>query len=261
MLRKALLVVVPVALVALAANHLTGGECPIACTLNGVAGLFGGDGAREESICGARIEEAASGAPRGRYVEARTAAVFAGACHFGGQKTTQGREAVCAWSFEGGTADGTANGTALAGIDVVVALAADENLDDGGPRRAVAYVAEDQPAAGREAALALVRERCGAGLGELEVVLVPTIRRVVEGDEHALEVPGVLALEGGLLPDRSCCAMPFDVWYRPLFEVEDAVVATHATFRLDDARLGRAFERVNENNGWCGRFAFALDPS
>ena len=94
-----------------------------------------------------------------------------------------------------------------------------------------------------------------------EVVLVPTIRRVCEGDEHALEVPGVLALAGGLLPDRSCCAMPFDVWYRPLFEAEDAVVSKHAIFRLDDARLGRAFERVDENNGWCGRFAFAPDPS
>jgi hypothetical protein len=260
-MRKALLVLVPVSLVALAAHRLTGGECPIACSLGAVASLFDGDGACGESICAAPIEDVAAGAPRGRYVEARTAAVFAGACHFGGQKTTQGREAVCAWSFEGGTSDGTVDGTPLAGIDVVVALAADENLDDGGPRRAVAYVAEDQPAAGREAALALVRERCGAGLGELEVVLVPTIRRSYEGDEHALEVPGVLALEGGLLPDRSCCAMPFDVWYRPLFETEDAVVSTHATFRFDDARLGRTFERVNENNGWCGRFAFALDPS
>ena len=256
-MRRALFILVPVSLLAVVAPRLTGGECPIACSLGAVAGLLGGD---ETCAAPAEIAQDAGrddGAPRGRYLEARTAAVFAGACHFGGQKTTQGREAVCAWSFEGGTCDGTA----LAGVDVVVALAADENLDDGGPRRAVAYVAEDQPAAAREAALALVRERCGTGLGELEVVLVPTIRRVVEGDEHTLEVPGVLALEGGLVPDRSCCAMPFDVWYRPLFEAEDAVVSTHATFRFDDARLGRAFERVDENNGWCGRFAFALDPS
>jgi hypothetical protein len=252
-MRRALFVLVPVSLLALAGYRLTGGECPIACTLGGLTKVLCGAGACET----APDADADAGLPRGRYVEARTAAVFAGACHFGGQRTTQGREAVCAWSFDGGSW----RGVPLAGVDVVVALAAEENLDEPGARRSVAYVAADQPQAAREAALALVRARYGERLGELEVALVPTIARAFDGEGHRIDVPGVLALEGGLLPDRGCCAMPFDVWYEPLFDAQEALVVNHATFRYDDARLGRAFERTGENNGFSGRFAFAREPS
>ncbi len=34
----------------------------------------------------------------GDYVEARTASVFAGACHFNGEVVTTGRDAVMAWN-------------------------------------------------------------------------------------------------------------------------------------------------------------------
>ena len=43
---------------------------------------------------------------RGDYVEARTASVFAGACHYNGELTTTGRDALMAWNITAGSWDG-----------------------------------------------------------------------------------------------------------------------------------------------------------
>src|SRR5687768_13059871 len=72
----------------------------------------------------------------GRYVEARTASVFAGPCHFNGEYTTQGREAVLALAFDAGTL----NGVSLDGLTVVAAVSADANLAERGRRSSVVYV-------------------------------------------------------------------------------------------------------------------------
>src|SRR5438105_1431008 len=62
----------------------------------------------------------------GDYVEARTAAVFAGACHYNGELVTTGRDALIAWSFTAGTQDGVS----LAGVRVMAAITSQENLSD-----------------------------------------------------------------------------------------------------------------------------------
>ncbi|MCA1632087.1 MAG: hypothetical protein LC774_17540, partial [Acidobacteria bacterium] len=64
--------------------------------------------------CGAALEgsRAAADGVRGVYVEARTASVFAGACHYNGELTTAGREAVLAWSVK----EGSWGGVNLAGV-------------------------------------------------------------------------------------------------------------------------------------------------
>jgi hypothetical protein len=36
----------------------------------------------------------------GDYIEARTAAVFAGACHYNGELVTTGHDAIMAWNFQ-----------------------------------------------------------------------------------------------------------------------------------------------------------------
>jgi len=36
------------------------------------------------------------------YVEVRTASVFAGACHYNGEVTTTGRDALMAWNVKSG---------------------------------------------------------------------------------------------------------------------------------------------------------------
>ena len=49
---------------------------------------------------------------RGEYVEVRTASVFAGACHYNGELTTAGRDALMAWNVK----SGAWRGVDLAGV-------------------------------------------------------------------------------------------------------------------------------------------------
>src|ERR671928_228601 len=67
--------------------------------------------------CGAALvsSRAEGDGVRGVYVEARTASVFAGACHYNGELTTAGREAVLAWNVKGGSW----GGVDLAGVRAV----------------------------------------------------------------------------------------------------------------------------------------------
>src|SRR5438309_8146358 len=71
----------------------------------------------------------AAGAPKaanvtGDYVEARTASVFAGACHYNGELVTTGRDAIMAWSFT----SGSFHGTDLSGVRAMASVTADDNL-------------------------------------------------------------------------------------------------------------------------------------
>src|SRR5678809_291354 len=61
---------------------------------------------------------------RGDYVEVRTASVFAGACHYNGEVTTTGRDAMMAWSVS----SGKWQGVDLAGVRAVAIVSSDANL-------------------------------------------------------------------------------------------------------------------------------------
>src|SRR5882724_13212725 len=63
---------------------------------------------------------------RGDYVEVRTASVFAGACHFNGEVTTTGRDAMMAWNVT----SGKWQGVDLAGVRVMAIVSAGANLSD-----------------------------------------------------------------------------------------------------------------------------------
>src|SRR5881227_2800165 len=63
---------------------------------------------------------------RGDYVEVRTASVFAGACHYNGEVTTTGRDAMMAWNVT----SGKWQGVDLTGVKVVAIVSSEENLGD-----------------------------------------------------------------------------------------------------------------------------------
>src|SRR5580765_6741209 len=63
---------------------------------------------------------------RGDYVEVRTASVFAGACHYNGEVTTAGREAMMAWNVT----SGKWQGVDLTGVKVMAIVSAGANLSD-----------------------------------------------------------------------------------------------------------------------------------
>src|SRR5216683_7582527 len=64
---------------------------------------------------------------RGDYVEVRTASVFAGACHYNGEVTTTGRDAMMAWSVT----SGKWNGVDLTGMRTIAVVSAADNLENG----------------------------------------------------------------------------------------------------------------------------------
>src|SRR2546421_10414953 len=88
-------------------------------------------------LCGAALSSSRAEANnlRGDYVEARTASVFAGACHYNGELTTTGRDALMAWNVKAGSWDGVG----LAGVRALAVVGADANLSDphAAPRPAV----------------------------------------------------------------------------------------------------------------------------
>lgn len=191
--------------------------------------------------------------PRGHYVEARTASVFAGACHFGGEATTAGREALLAWQFEGGEHAGVA----LAGVDAALVIAGDANLaEPGAARRSVLYVSERASAAQREAVRALLAGAFATQLGALVDTLSVPLDIAFDAETYRVASQGHFALRGALLPDRACCRMPFQVWYTPFAPVASAVVGANTEFRCTDARLDRTWSRPDENASFAGAFRY-----
>ncbi|MCH2102829.1 MAG: hypothetical protein MK297_02325 [Planctomycetes bacterium] len=180
--------------------------------------------------------------PSGAFVEARTASVFAGACHYGAEYTTAGREAVMAWRFEEGPS---------AGALVVAVVTSEANLAEGAPRRSVVYTGGDIEAcasamlelSSRDILGEIVHERRGASLA-------------LVNDHYELRGGSGVALSGALLPDRACCSMPAHVWYEPLAANSDAIVGHSLEFRCDIPALDARFESSGENDAFVGRFAW-----
>src|SRR6266851_8826683 len=79
----------------------------------------------------ALTSQAESTSVKGDYVEVRTASVFAGACHFNGEVTTTGREALMAWSIT----SGKWKGVDLTGLRAIASVSADDNLSNSQARR------------------------------------------------------------------------------------------------------------------------------
>jgi hypothetical protein len=174
----------------------------------------------------------------GHYLEARTAAIFAGACHANGERTLEGREALCAWIFD-------------SGARVVLLLAAEENLSEPGVRwNARLFV--DGPDSAR--ALTFLRAREPRLLPpELEALPLEITARV-DGDAYELAGADIFGLAGRALENRECCKMPLSVWYEPLARVEGRVVGDNTRFWVHDAALQRRFSRPGDNAAFVARF-------
>jgi hypothetical protein len=189
--------------------------------------------------------------PSGRYVEARTASVYAGACHYGSEYTTSGRQALLVWHFE----SGTWHGIDLAGADVALAVASEENLDAGtGARRSIVYADARCPEERREAAVDLVLTRCKALAGTVRGVELTELSVSFDAESYAAMAPGAFELRGSKLANRECCKMPYNVWYSPFAPVIDPIVGCDSVFRFEDRVLGPVWNRARQNESFVGRF-------
>lgn len=191
--------------------------------------------------------------PVGLYVEARTASVYAGACHYNSELVTAGAEALLAWSFEGGALQGVE----LSGTRVAALVVADRNLSLAGARAtSVLFVDGPDPVA-RAAAVAEVRRRHGHVLGHVRALELADLRVEAGGEDYAVAIGGRARLEGSLLPDRACCTMPLDRWYAPFSALEASVVGRSSRFEHAGGRwIERRWSHTGQNDAQVGRFAW-----
>jgi hypothetical protein len=197
----------------------------------------------------ATTRTADSDALRIRCVEGRTASVFAGACHYGAERTTAGREALIAWHVE----SGSHAGVDLAGVDLAIVILGEDNLaEPRAARRSILYVSDRATPEQRGAAEALVHVRLGSAPGRwMEVATVPLVA-AFDGDRDRVDAGSLFELRGELLADRACCKMSQAVWYQPLAPIERPIVGRNEVFRYADERLGVVWERHDENTAFAG---------
>lgn len=195
---------------------------------------------------------AASAAPAGDYVEARTASVFAGACHYGGEYESGGREAIMAWHF----ARGSWRGVSLAGLSAIAVVRADENLaETSGHHHTCLYIDSRASAAQRNALTAALEARYRAVLGtvtEARPAAISFIRTA--SDSFHVVAPEVATLSIGALPNRECCKMPNLVWYKPLAAISNRRVGFTKAASCTEATGGDAWSYGNENSAFYGTF-------
>lgn len=189
---------------------------------------------------------------RGDYVEARTANVFIGACHYGGEATTAGREAELVWNVR----EGSWNGVDLRGVKAMAAVTADRNLSEPAcARRTVLYIDTKASAHQADALVCALNTRCRLPLGTvLEVKRTPiSFERNASG--YRVEVGNVSRLTVEPMPNRECCKQPHLIWYEPFVPLTGRRVGFTRLSGVKERALGSAWSFTGQNSAFYGQFS------
>jgi hypothetical protein len=199
----------------------------------------------------APLKAAASTPVTGEYVEARTASVFAGACHYNGELDTTGRDAVMAWSIT----SGSFNGVDLSGVRAVAAVTASENLSyEKVPHRTDLTI--DAPSDQQAAALAdLLRSRCGNELGTIAAIHRAPVAFSHGADGYTVESKGFATLQVEYRADNSCCIQPNLVWYAPMTPLQQRKVG-YTDLASYSGSVADHWQRRGEDSAFYGSFTF-----
>ncbi|MGH7138044.1 MAG: DUF1326 domain-containing protein, partial [Pirellulales bacterium] len=192
---------------------------------------------------------------KGNYLESRTCDVYTGPCFANSQVGLGGHEALLAWNVESGTFDGVD----LAGLNVLMAVRANDTLGfDGGldvspdEIKSVILVDERANAAQREALIGLAKKRARRVLGDVVRVAAAPIKIDVDSAE------GVAHLDAGKearLTTRKimkcdCVCTNESVFYPPLAQVERSSPA----YTVDGGFGGRGLKEHWSNPGTRSAF-------
>jgi len=188
---------------------------------------------------------------RGDYVEVRTASVFAGACHFNGEVTTTGRDAMMAWNVT----NGSWQGVSLAGVRAMAIVNAVDSLGNASAARESKILIDS--GATRAQSLAMfnaLKEKYASSLGKIVSVKNVPITFVRTGNTFAVATDKA-AIDVEAMPNDLCCRMPNLVWYTPLVGLENRKVGytTNATYSGND--ISEPWTRSGENSAFYGNFA------
>ena len=188
---------------------------------------------------------------RGDYVEVRTASVFAGACHYNGEVTTTGRDAMMAWNVT----SGTWQGTDLTGVKAVAIISSDSNLSDvNGARRSEIVV---DVKSSRSQSLAMVnalKDKYAAALGQIVEVRSAPIKFERESGRFAVAADDA-TVNVQAMPNDLCCKMPNLVWYTPLVGLENRKVGYTTNASYTGSKVAEPWSRSGENSAFYGSFA------
>ncbi|MDX6576130.1 MAG: hypothetical protein QOE96_2083 [Blastocatellia bacterium] len=189
---------------------------------------------------------------KGDYVEVRTASVFAGACHFNGEVTTTGRDALMAWKVT----SGTWKGVDLTGVRAIASVSSDENLSNTqAGRRAELIIDKSASHDQAVAILEAIKSRYAEALGE--IVSVRTAPISFKHEAHTYDVSSAEAsIDVEAMPNDLCCRMPNLVWYSPLVPLGQRKVGYTVKALYAGHTIADNWERAGENSAFYGTFAF-----
>jgi len=190
---------------------------------------------------------------RGDYVEARSASVYAGPCHYSNEFVTEGRNATMAWRF----ASGAWNNVDLSGLSAVAVVTAEDNLSqDEKSRRSVLYLDvranEKQTAALRN----LFATKFAATLGKVTATRAVATQVSNDGLNFSVRAGQAVSLDVNRYPCTHC-TQDAQIWYQPLAAAENVIVGKTVKTMFRDAALDRSWNDAQEaNSAFVGTFAF-----
>ena len=188
---------------------------------------------------------------RGDYVEVRTASVFAGACHYNGEVTTTGRDAMMAWSVS----SGKWQGVDLAGVRAVAIVSSDANLAENDAAKQSEILIDSNVS--RTQALAFLHaleEKYAATLGKVVAVRYTPVS-FDHKDKSFNVVTGEATINVQAMPNDLCCKMPNMVWYKPLVGLENRKVGYTLNATYSGKSVGEPWGRSGENSAFYGTFS------
>jgi hypothetical protein len=190
----------------------------------------------------------------GDYVEARTASVFAGACHYNGELVTEGRNAILAWNIS----RGSWNGVDLTGVRAMAALSSDQNLGDDRAVRKCELVVDSSVSDAQASAVAdWLRSFDSAQLG----TILPARRTAIsfhhDDGLYTVHASGYADMAVQPMPNNECCTQPHLVWYNPLMPLEHRKVGYTQSASYIAGTAGDPWDRWDENSAFYGRFSTA----
>lgn len=189
---------------------------------------------------------------QGEYIEARSASVYTGACHFGAEFVDGGKEATLVWNIH----SGTWNDVSLDGLTVIAIVTAKKNLAiDTETRKSVLYVDTETTAAQRAALRDMLETKQNEVLGDIVAMQAAELSFAKEGTRFDVTVGEVLALSANRYP-CAACTQPHQIWYEPLAPVQNAIVGKSEVYRYRDTQLPVTWHQGGTvNNVFVGDFS------
>lgn len=189
---------------------------------------------------------------QGEYIEARSASVYVGACHFGAEYVEGGKEATMVWNIH----QGNWNGVSLDGLTVVAVVSAKENLAvDFETRKSVLYIDTKTTPEQQVALKDLLATKRTKELGTIVATQTAPINFSKKDTKYNVEVGKVLTLTANRYPCVHC-TQPHQIWYKPLIALDNPIVGKSEVYRYKDSYLTVNWQQGDAlNNVFVGSFS------